>query len=109
MKKGWHVTQKRRAEGKANMPSKLNRKTCAFWQAWLLPAAEMLLDSSVKGAFYVTQKNVVDVLILLVFIELIQQQNQERFNSLPQRGSREFSLQRAFSIPTMNFPLKNFP
>lgn len=86
------------------MPSKLNRKTCAFWQAWLLLAAEMLLDSSVKGAFYVTQKNVVDVLIVVVFIELIQQQNQERFNSLPQRGSREFSLQRAFSIPTMNFP-----
>lgn len=54
------------------MPSKLNRKTCAFWQAWLLPAAVMLLDSSAKGAFHVTQKNVVDRLILLVFIELIQ-------------------------------------
>lgn len=91
------------------MPSKLNRKTCVFWQAWLLPAVAMLLDSSVKGAFYVTQKNVVDVLILLFFIEQIQQQNQERFNSLPQRVSREFSVQRALSIPTMNFPQKHFP
>lgn len=86
------------------MPSKLNRKTWAFWQAWLLPAVAMLLDSSVKGAFYVTQKNVVDVLVLLVFMELIQQQNHERFNSLSQRVSREFSAQRAFSIPTINFP-----
>lgn len=86
------------------MPRQLNRKTWAFWQAWLLPEVAMLLDSSVKGAFYVTQKNVVDVLILLVFIELIQQQKQERFNSLPQRVSREFSAQRAYSIPTMNFP-----
>lgn len=28
----WHAIQRRGAEGKANMPSKLNAKTCADWQ-----------------------------------------------------------------------------
>lgn len=64
----------------------------------------MLLESSVKGAFYVTQKNVVDVLILLYFIELIQQQQEERFNNLPQRVSRAFSISQTFSISTNEFP-----
>lgn len=96
------------------MPSKLNTKTCAGWQHQLRPGyywqVVMLLDSSVKGAFCVTQKNVVDVLILLYFIELIQQQQQERFNNVLQRVSREFSVSKAFSIPTMNFSTKTtFP
>lgn len=96
------------------MPSKLNTNTCAGRQHQLSPGyyrqVVMLLDSSVKGALCVTQKNVVDVLILLYFIELIQQQQQERFNDLPQGVSREFSVSKAFSIPTMNFPTKTtFP
>lgn len=78
------------------MPSKLNTKTCAGWEHQLCfgyyQQVVMLLELSVKGAFYVTQKNVVDVLILLYFIELIQEQNQKRLITYCQRVSRELSL-----------------
>lgn len=42
------------------MPSKLNTKTCAGWQHQLCSGyyqqVVMLLELSVKGAFYITQK-----------------------------------------------------
>lgn len=95
------------------MPSKLNTKTCAGWQHQLSPGyyrkVVMLLDSSLKKAFEVTQKNVVDVLILLYFIELIQQQQQESFNNPPQTVSREYCFKSFFKFCN-EFPTKTtFP
>lgn len=95
------------------MPSKLNTTTCAGWQHQLCSGyyqqVVMLLELGVKGAFYVSQKNVVDVLILLYFMELIQQQNQKRLITYPRESVENFLFQKLFNSYN-EFPTKTtFP